>query len=132
MVCVANLNFQRVILSTCYFIENGGVAMVKVRQLRVIAFAKFQGLFASLLGLVAGLLYFLVGFIVDVLVSADIISATSYSTEGLSVGTVLAFGAIAIMPLIFALLGFVFGLIEALIYNVYAGWFGAIEIGFWQ
>jgi hypothetical protein len=45
---------------------------------------------------------------------------------------VLAFGALIGMPIIFATFGFIVGLIEAFLYNLFARWFGGIEIDFEQ
>jgi hypothetical protein len=106
--------------------------MAKCNKINVISFAKLQAILASLLGLVAGILYSFVGFVIDLLVSAELLSHITYATSGLSYGTVLAFGALVGMPLIFALVGFVLGLFEALFYNVYVKWFDAIEVHFWQ
>jgi hypothetical protein len=106
--------------------------MVQCNKIRVFDFAKFQAIFASLLGLVAGLFYSFGGLVIDVLVSSEILSNITYGTSGLSYGTVLGFGALLGVPLIFAFVGGVLGLFEALLYNVYVKWFDAIEIHFWQ
>jgi energy-converting hydrogenase Eha subunit A len=82
--------------------------------------------------LVAGILYSFDGLIVDTLVSIGWVSSVSASTPGLSFGTVLAFGSLIGMPIIFAMIGFVAGIIEALAYNLFAKWFGEIEIDFKQ
>jgi hypothetical protein len=41
---------------------------------------------------------------------------------------VLAFGALIGMPIIFATFGFIVGLIEAFLYNLFARWFGGIVL----
>jgi hypothetical protein len=69
---------------------------------------------------------------IDVLVSIGWVSSASASTPGLGFGTVLAFGALIGMPIIFAACGFIVGLIEAFLYNVFARWSGGIEIDFEQ
>ena len=109
-----------------------GGELVKFNKISVISFAKFQAIFASLLGLSAGLLYSFGGLTIDLMVSAGLLSSIRYGTTGLSYGTILAFASLLGMPIIFALLGFVLGLFEALLYNVYVRWFRAIEINFWQ
>jgi len=81
-----------------------------------------------LLGLAAGILYSFGGFIIDTLVSLEWI--TSSETPGLSYGTLLAFGALIGMPIIFAVFGFVAGLIVAILFNILAKWFGGIAIDF--
>ncbi len=48
-------------------------------------------------------------------------------TIGLNWGTALAFLSLLGMPLTLALFGFLLGLIEAFLYNLFAGWFGGLE-----
>jgi hypothetical protein len=45
-------------------------------------------------------------------------------------GAALTFGALISMPLIFAVFGFVIGIIESLLYNLFAGRFGGINLDF--
>jgi len=66
--------------------------------------------------------------IIDTLVNIGWISFPS--TPGLSFGSLLAFGALFGIPLIFAEFGFISGLIEALLYNLFARWFGGLELDF--
>lgn len=54
-------------------------------------------------GLVLGIVYSFGGLLIDSLVSLGWV--TSSETSGLSMGTVLAFGALIGMPLIFGMLG---------------------------
>jgi len=102
--------------------------MTKIRKLSVLSFAKFQGIILALFGLLAGIAYSFGGLIVDSLVSLGWV--TSPETSGLSYGTVLAFGALLGMPLLFAAFGFFAGIIEALIYNLFARRFGGIDLEF--
>jgi len=53
---------------------------------------------------------------------------SSPETPGLSYGTVLAFGALIGMPVLFATFGSVFGFLEAILYNLFAHWFGGIKL----
>lgn len=66
-------------------------------------------------GLIAGLLYSVGGFFYDLM------------TVGLNMGSALAFLALPGMPLIFALCGFVIGLIGALFYNLAASRMGGLQ-----
>ncbi len=102
--------------------------MEKLKKIRVFPFAKFQALLMAMLGLLAGIYYSFGGLLVDGLVSLGWISSSE--TPGLSYGTVLAFGALIGMPLIAAAVGFVVGLMEAVLYNWTAKWFGGIKIDF--
>jgi len=102
--------------------------MAKVNKLGVFSFAKFQGIILGILGLIAGTAYSFGGLIFDTMVSMGWVS--SNVTSGLSFGTVLAFGALLGMPVIFASFGFIAGIIEALLYNLFARWFGGFDLDF--
>jgi energy-coupling factor transporter transmembrane protein EcfT len=102
--------------------------MAKIKKIEVFSFVRFHALLFALLGFLAGFLYSVGGFVIDLLVSMGWI--TSVSTPGLSYGTVLAFGALVGMPIIFAVVGIVTGFIGAIMYNVFAKWFGGIGLEF--
>jgi hypothetical protein len=104
--------------------------MEKIKKLNVFAFAKFQALLATLVGVLAGIIYAFGGFIIDTLVSLGWI--TSSETPGLSYGTVLAFGALVGMPLIAGVIGFVTGILEAVLFNLAANRLGGFAIHFVQ
>ena len=106
--------------------------MSKVKNIKVVSFAIFQSFLTALVGLICGILYSFGGFIIDVIVSIGWVSSASASTPGLSFGTVLAFGALIGMPIIFATFGFLIGPIEAILFNIFARLFGGIEIDFEQ
>lgn len=106
--------------------------MAKLKTMNVYSFAKFQTVLAALIGLLAGILYSFGGLAIDSLVSLGWLSPTSASTPGLSVGTMLAFGVLVGMPVIFAAFGFILGIIEAFLYNLFTKRFGGIELEFEQ
>ncbi len=88
-----------------------------MKKIRVFPFAIFQSILAALVGLIAGVLYSFGGLIIDTLVSFEWFVTSE--TSGLSYGTILAFGALMGMPIIFASIGFFIGIIEAIIYNLF-------------
>jgi hypothetical protein len=104
--------------------------MNKLKKINTLSFAKFQALLMGLTGVLFGILYSFGGLFIDTLVSLEIVSPELASTPGLSFGTVLAFGALIGMPLLFAFLGFLFGIIEALLFNLVAKRFGGIQVPF--
>ena len=104
--------------------------MAKLGKLGVLSFAKLQAVILAIAGLISGVLYSFGGAIIDVLVSAKVISSSE--TPGVGYGTALAFLALIAMPIIFAIFGFMIGLIEALLYNLFARWSGGIEVDFEQ
>ena len=78
--------------------------------------AQFQAFLFSLLGLIAGIIYSIGGVIVDLF------------TIGLNWGTAMAFMALVGMPVSFAAIGFMLGLVEAVLYNLFAKWFGGFKM----
>jgi len=101
------------------------IIMKPFKRINVFSLAKFQAVLSGLVGVLCGTLYAFGGLIIDALVSLEWITSTE--TPGLSYGTVLAFGAFIAMPAIFAVCEFVLGIVEAVLYNVFAGWFGGIN-----
>lgn len=102
--------------------------MVKINKVKMFSLAKFQAVLFALLGLIAGILYSFGGLVIDTLVSLDLIRTNE--TPGLSEGTILAFGALIGMPLIFSVSGFALGLVQSVLYNIYAKSFGGINLKF--
>ena len=100
--------------------------MAKLKKINVLSFAKLHTVIGALIGLVIGIFYSFGGLLIDILVTIGWIS--SQETPGLSYGTVLAFGALIGMPIIFAIFGFIVGFVGAFLYNLYAKWFGGMEI----
>ena len=103
--------------------------MNKLKRLKVFTLAKFQAMLFALLGVFCGGIYAFGGLAVDSLVSLGMLSSDSMNTPGLSIGTLLAFGALVGMPVLFAIIGYLSGIIEAILYNLVAGWTGGFNIG---
>ena len=55
---------------------------------------------------------------------------TSSETQGLSNGTVLAFGALIGIPIIFLISGYLLAIIEAILYNFSTKWFNGLKLDF--
>ena len=91
---------------------------MKIERLGIFSFAKLLAVIGALIGLVFGVIYSFGGLIVDSLVSLGWI--TTPETPGLSFGTVLAFGALLGMPVIGAIIGFVTGIVGAVMFNLFA------------
>ena len=95
--------------------------MQRVKRLGVLSVAKIQAAVMGVMGLVIGLIYAVI------LVVTGIIAVVS----GTKAGIVMIFGALAVVifaPLLYALLGFVFGALSAWIYNLVAARLGGIEL----
>jgi hypothetical protein len=84
----------------------------------------------GIVGLFCGIVYSFGGLLIDILVSLNWLSSEVMETPGLSYGTALAFGALIGMPIIFALAGFVLGIIEGIVYNLFSKWLFGIKIEF--
>ena len=91
---------------------------MRATKLKILLFSFFQSLLLGLIGLCCGILYSFGGLLIDGLVSLGMASSEYWSTPGLSYGSILAFGALVGMPLIFAAFGFLLGMVEAVLYNL--------------
>lgn len=92
--------------------------MAKITKIGIIFLAKLLAVIMGVAGMICGILYSFGGLVYD------------FFTIGLNWGTVLAFGALIGMPIIFAIAGFIAGAIGAVLYNLAARWFGGIEMDF--
>lgn len=90
----------------------------RIKRFKPFSLARFQAILGACLGLGAGILYSFGGLIYDLL------------TIGLNRGTALAFLALIGMPVGFAAGGFVLGIVEAILFNIFSKWFGGMEIDF--
>lgn len=97
--------------------------MPYLNKIGVLFFARLQAVQMGLVGFILGILYSFGGAIIDILVSIGWV--VSSETPGLSYGTALAFLALIGMPSLFAIFGFLIGVIVAFLYNFASGIFGA-------
>lgn len=93
--------------------------MVKVKQLKPFEVAKFGGFISLYAGFVMGLIYSVGGTIYEL-----------YHGIPLNRGTVLAYSAIPIMPVYFAVAGFLVGLVGAYLFNKTSKWVGGVKVDF--
>jgi len=91
--------------------------MLTNKHINIRLFAQLLALIFGLIGLLCGLLYSFGGLLIDSLVSLGFI--TSAETPGLSMGTLMAFGALIGMPLLFGSVGWLIGLVLAFVYNLF-------------
>lgn len=97
-----------------------------MKKINPLSLAKLQSILFGLLGLCAGIIYSIGGLIIDASVTFGLFASTE--TPGLSLGTILAFGALIGMPFIGLLIGVITGYVEGILYNLYAKMFSAIKI----
>ena len=77
-----------------------------------------------------GVLYSFGGLIIDTLVSLGWVSTDE--TPGLGYGSILAFGALIGMPLLFAAFGLVSALVGGILFNLFSKWLGWVKLDFDQ
>ena len=102
--------------------------IVTIQKLNVFSFALMQAKLLALIGLLLGIIYAFGGLVIDSIVSMNLISIAE--TPGLSMGTLLAFGALIGMPLIGLVSGYILGIIEAILFNLTTTRIGGRKLNF--
>jgi hypothetical protein len=95
---------------------------VVVKRVGALSLGKVMGALYALLGLIFGAFFAFFS-----LLGAAIGAANSESSDALF-GLLFGFGSVIFLPLFYGVLGFVFGLIAALLYNGVARLIGSVEI----
>lgn len=90
--------------------------MAKLKKIGILFSAKLLGIYGAGVGLIAGIIYSFGGFIYDAIYTM------------LNYGTALAFLSLIGMPVMFALFGFILGIIGAIFYNLVIRFMGGIEL----
>ena len=90
-----------------------------MKTIKIFSFAKFQAVLLGCLGIIPGILYSFGGTIYDIM-----------TTGSVNFGTLLAYLALIMMPIYFAVFGFFLGILEAIIYNLFAR--TLIDIDFYE
>ncbi|SHJ61371.1 hypothetical protein SAMN04487911_12728 [Arenibacter nanhaiticus] len=91
--------------------------MARLKKINVLALAKFQAVLMAPLGMITGIIYSLGGTLYDII-----------NTGSVNYGTALAYVALVVQPIMFAIVGFLIGIVEALLYNLIAKRFGGMDI----
>ena len=92
---------------------------MELKKIGVLSLAKISGLFGVVYGLIAGIL-------VVILLSTGV----EGMAEQLGLFGDLGYGIVVVLPLFYGVLYFISGSIAALIYNMFAGWVGGINLDF--
>ncbi len=98
------------------------MAKMMVRRIGVLSAGKMSGILGLLLGLIIGLIYGLIFMMVGV------VGLAGRNGPGAGIGIGLGLGFIILMPIVYGMMSFIFGMIYALIYNLAAGAVGGIEL----
>jgi hypothetical protein len=92
-----------------------------VRRLGVWSIARIYGALSGAFGLIAGVILALLS-----MVGAGLASRSGDAPAFL--GPLLGIGAIVFLPLLYGVMGLVAGALSAVLYNVFAGMVGGIEL----
>jgi hypothetical protein len=103
--------------------------MKKSKKNKSVFVCKIPSFSLWILGLICGIFCSPGGLISGALVTLESLSYESVSTPVLSIGTVLAFGVLIRMSVLFAIIGFLTGILEAIIHNLWLKYLG-IEVDF--
>src|SRR6476646_10786244 len=95
---------------------------LRIRKLGVLSFAKMQGVMGLIIGVIYGLI-----IIAYSLLGASILKGNSSLAVG-GGGVVVGIIAMIAIPIIYGIIGFIGGAIGALLYNLFAGMVGGVEI----
>ncbi|HJR73276.1 MAG TPA: hypothetical protein VJ806_06525 [Luteimonas sp.] len=96
-----------------------------IRRLGVMSVAKISALIGAVIGLLAGLLFFLVSLAGG---AASAAGALGDQDPGMTWISGLGAMAIVVLPIVYAVFGFVGGAIQAFFYNIAAKFVGGIRI----
>ncbi len=101
--------------------------MMELKKLDVLSVGKVSALFGVIFGLVAGVIMTLISVSIS-----SMASAMGPLTTGMPIDPLMFVGlgalSIVIFPIIYAIYGFISGVITAFIYNIIAGKFGGIVV----
>lgn len=90
--------------------------MKEIKSMDVLSVGKVYAIVMAIIGFLAGIIVALVGS-----------AAATFSRPGMW-GAGLGVLSIIVLPIIYGVLGFIFGVIGAAIYNLVAKWVGGIKI----
>lgn len=95
--------------------------MAELRKLGILSFAKINAIMSAFFGLLAGIYFAVMGVFAQAKGMPILPGIPTF---------VLGFAFVLILPLLYGILGFIGGIIVAALYNLFASWFGGIEMKF--
>ena len=99
---------------------------LRIRKLGILSVAKIQAVMMFVIGLLIGILYGLIVIIYS-LFGAGMVGGDAALAIG-GGGVVLGIGLMIGIPITYGIVGFIAGAIVALVYNIFAGMVGGIEM----
>jgi len=89
-----------------------------LKRIGVLSLAKIYAVLMGVVGFVIGVVYTIMG------------SVLSAVTQQPGIGIGMGVLGIIVMPVLYAVLGFISGAVGAWVYNLVAGWIGGLELEF--
>lgn len=99
---------------------------LRINKLGIISVAKMYAAMAFVISLLIAIPYGLFVIIISLVGASGAEGEAAFALGG--GGAIVGLLVMIVLPLIYALMGFIGGLIAALIYNIFAGLVGGIEI----
>ena len=96
-----------------------------IRRMGVLSVAKIYGVLMAVFGLIFGVIY---GLVVMVFGAAMLSRSAGGSGAAAASGIIFGLAIMVMLPVLYGILGFVFGAIFALIYNAGASTIGGVEL----
>jgi hypothetical protein len=100
---------------------------MRVNRVGVLSAGKLSGLLSALMGLIFGAIFALISMVGGVGAAAD---SDATGAAGLLFGFGVA--AIIVLPILYGLFGFLYGMLGGLLYNLVAGIAGGLEVDITQ
>jgi len=99
---------------------------LRIKKLGVLSFAKIQALVMLVVSLLISIPYGLIIIVYSLFGASMIGGNASFAVGGggVVVGILVMIG----LPIFYAIIGFIFGAISALVYNLFSGLVGGVEI----
>jgi hypothetical protein len=98
-----------------------------IRRLGVWSVARLYGGMSAVFGLIAGLIFASVALVGGAVGAANGADVSSKLGAG-GFGALFGVGAIILLPLCYGVMGIIGGALGAVLYNLFAGMFGGIEL----
>jgi len=102
------------------------MSRLRINKMGVLSVAKMQGIMGLVIGLIIGVIYGLI-IILYSLLGAGMVGGDAALAVG-GGGVVIGIIAMIAFPIMYGIFGFIGGAIGALIYNLFAGMVGGIEM----
>lgn len=93
-----------------------------IKRIDVSSAGKISGIIFAAIGLIVGILFFLMSLL------GGLIGSGSGDGGFMAMGIIGGFAALIIFPILYGVLGFISGIIQAFVYNLAAGFVGGIKI----